>query len=226
MKIDPGCRAICFDMDGTLLDTKVDYVRMAELIFDALESHGVPSDIVNRTQAYKMSVDNGFEWLKANGRADEVCEIAESIAVAARNVEMERVDEAVPFPGVPEMLHRIREKGYRTGVLTRGCREYAEAALAIANVRGLLDGVVARDDFPESEAKPSPIAMRHMADAIGVEPSEILYFGDNKIDWICATGASSKFVAVTSGTYSEADWLEVDPEMTVFETVADLSAFL
>jgi len=226
MIIDPGCRAICFDMDGTLLNTKVDYVRMAELIFDALERQGVPPEIVDRTQAYKLSVDSGFDWLRANGRGNEVYEVGDAISEAARDVEMERVDEAVPFPGVPEMLRRIREKGYMTGVLTRGCREYAEAALRISGVRDLLDAVVARDDFPESEAKPSPVAMKHMADAVGVSPAEILYMGDHKYDWMCAVDSSAKFVAVTSGTYSEADWRELDPDMTVFGTVAELSAYL
>jgi phosphoglycolate phosphatase len=73
------------------------------------------------------------------------------------------------------MLRELRSRGYRIGVLTRGCREYAETALRIAGISDLLDAVVARDDHPEVEAKPSPIAMRHMAEAVGVRPDEITY---------------------------------------------------
>ena len=37
MRLDPNCRAVCFDMDGTLLDTKVDYQGISDAVFRSLE---------------------------------------------------------------------------------------------------------------------------------------------------------------------------------------------
>ena len=42
MDIDTRYKAVCFDMDGTLLDTKVDYEKMSNVIFDEMVGIGVP----------------------------------------------------------------------------------------------------------------------------------------------------------------------------------------
>ena len=221
-----GCRAVCFDMDGTLLDTKVDYGRMASLILERLAEAGVPQELLDGRKGYKFNVDRAFEWMMKNRSDSEIQEVSDSVAKAARDLEMERVDEARPFPGVPEMLAEIRAKGYRTGVLTRGCREYAETAMRIAGVDGYIDAMVCRDDYPEVDAKPSPVAMGHMADALGVRPDEILYVGDHKMDWMCARDASAKFVAVTSGTFTREQWLAEDPEMVILDDCSGISGMI
>ena len=220
MRIDPRYKAVCFDMDGTLLDTKVDYQKMSDLIFDEMVAIGVPEDVIDRREGYKFNIESGVNYMASVGRLDEVYAIGDKIAKVARDTEMERVDEAKPFPKAELLLKKIREMGLKTGLLTRGCREYAEAAVKICHVDGLLDGIVARDDYPESEAKPSPIAMEHMADAIGVKPSEILYFGDHTFDYQCARDAGSGFVAVLTGTFTEDDWKNI-PDIMVFGSVGD-----
>ena len=226
MKIGQEIRAICFDMDGTLLDTKVDYSRMTSLILGRLRKAGVPEELLDDSQGYKLSVDRAFVWMLRNKGGEEIQSISDSIASTARDLEMERVDEARPFPGVPEMLRTVRSKGYRIGVLTRGCREYAETALEISGINGLIDALVARDDHPEKEAKPNPVAMKHMADAVGVRTDEILYVGDHEMDWMCARDASSKFVGVESGTFTKANWADVDPDILILPTCAGITDLL
>ena len=68
--------------------------------------------------------------------------------------------------------------------------------------------------------------MVHMAEAIGVRPEEITYVGDHKYDWLSSVGISAKFVAVKSGTYSEQDWLALDPNMAIVDTAADMIRFI
>ena len=220
MRIDPRYKAVCFDMDGTLLDTKVDYQKMSDLIFDEMVAIGVPEDVIDRREGYKFNIESGVNYMASVGRLDEVYAIGDKIAKVARDTEMERVDEAKPFPKAEILLKKIREMGLKTGLLTRGCREYAEAAVKICHVDDLLDSIVARDDYPESEAKPSPKAMEHMADAIGVKPSEILYFGDHTFDYQCARDAGSGFVAVLTGTFTEDDWKNI-PDIMIFGSVGD-----
>ncbi len=223
MKLDPGCRAVCFDMDGTLLDTKVDYSRMTELILNGLRRYGVPEELLDPKGGYKLNIDRAFVWMFDNKDKNTIQEASDSMARVARDREMERVDEARPFPGVPGMMKELHAAGYRVGVLTRGCREYAETALRIAGVDGEIDGLVCRDDYAEVEAKPNPVAMEHMAERIGVSPEQITYVGDHKMDWMCARDASAKFVAVTSGTFTKENWLSEDPKMTIIPTCAGIS---
>lgn len=219
MDIDPKYRAICFDMDGTLLNTKVDYQKMSDIIFDEMVRIGVPEDVIDRSEGFKFNIDSGVNYLFSQGREDEVYAIGVKVAKVARDVEMERVDEARPFPNAELLLEKIHRKGLKTGLLTRGCREYAEAAVRICGITGL-DGIVARDDYPENEAKPSPVAMRHMAEKLDVRPEEILFFGDHMFDYQCARDAGSGFIAVLTGTFTEEDWSAI-PGIEIFESVGD-----
>lgn len=209
-------------MDGTLLDTDVDYAKMANLIFDEMVAMGVPEEVIDRKGGSKFNIESGVKWMACNDMGHRIYEIHGRIAKAARDVEMENVALAKPFPGALGLLKNLKDRGYSVGVLTRGCREYAEAALDIACVDGCLDAIVARDDFPEEEAKPSPKAMYHLAKALGVEPGEILYVGDHAFDYLCAKGAGAGFVGVLTGSYGENDWDMLSPCIETVESVADL----
>ncbi len=220
MRIDPKYKAVCFDMDGTLLDTKVDYQRMSDLVFDEMVRIGVPEEAIDRREGYKFNIESGVKYLMSVGREEDIYAIGPRIAKIARDVEMERVDEARPFPDADSLLRKVHGMGLRTGLLTRGCREYAEEAVRVCGVSELLDAIVARDDYPEKEAKPNPIAMRHIADKLGIEPEEILFFGDHVFDYQCARDAGSGFVAVLTGTYSKDDWMDV-PGIDIYDSVGD-----
>lgn len=225
MRIRAGYRAVGFDMDGTLLDTKVDYARMAEIVLDEMVRIGVPEEAVDRSGGYKFNVDSGTRWLVSRGREADVFEVNRRASKAARDVEMEHVESARPFPGAVELIAALRAQGLRVGVLTRGCREYAARALEVSGVSGMLDHVVARDDYPEEEAKPSPIAMEHLAHGLGVSADEILYLGDHSFDRMCAKDSGAGFIGVLSGTYTKEDWDSVG-ETRVIESVADLMEFI
>jgi len=110
-------------------------------------------------------------------------------------------------------------------VLTRASRNYAVKALTISGVIDMLDAVVCKDDFPESESKPAPAAMHNLADALGVVPSQILYLGDSKIDHHCARDSGAGFIGVLT-KYTKDDWMAIDKDMKVIGTVTELMKIL
>lgn len=215
-------KAVGFDMDGTLMNTQVDYMKMANLIFDEMVRLGVPETEIDRSHGSKFNIDTGVAYLAKNGRMNELYEIESRISETARDIEMENADLARPYPGAIQLLKDLRNKGYKVGVLTRGCREYAEHILSMCGVLELLDGLVCRDDFPEKEAKPSPMAMIHLGESLGVEASEIIYVGDHDFDYRTAISSGAGFIGVLSGGYDEDDWRSISNDVCTVRTVAEI----
>jgi len=214
-------KAIGFDLDGTFLKTHVDYYTLGLSDKVVCEKHGIPFSSLEFTTAKRMRKPIR-DWLIANGRSDEIPGIDREIDDLLTSVELQFVDEAEPFPGSVECLDVIRSRDLKIGLLTRGSREYGVKALNVAGVLDKFDAIVGRDYTDYDDAKPSPKAMISFAEELGVEPSEILYLGDNRTDYYSARDAGASFIGVLSGSMDEESWKEEDPEMKVLEYAGDV----
>ena len=219
-------RAVGFDLDGTFLRTHVDYDRLGRADLEVLEAHGVPWRDIDFGNSIKRPRYPIKEWLEAHGRGGESPAIYRDIDAAYEEIELEFVDEAEPYPGSRECIGAIRSRGLKVGLLTRGAKRYAETALHVNGLDGVFDAVMGRDHSDYDRAKPSPAAMRELAELLGVSPSEILYVGDNQTDWQSAHGAGAMFAGVLSGHCSEQDWREIDPDMPVIQYAGDVVGLL
>ncbi len=222
MALDPKYKAVVFDMDGTFMDTKVDYVKLANVVFDEMVSQGVPECIIDRSNGSRSEFQSGVKWIRDNGRSKELPYINRMISDRITSVELENASLARPFDGSMEILERLEDKGYKKGILTRGGHQYAERILNLHGILNRFDTVIARDDYPEEESKPSPLAMKHVADAIGVRTVEILYLGDHAYDWMTARDSGAGFYGVLSGGFSMDDWKTTDKNISVLNSVKDL----
>lgn len=222
MALDRRYKAVGFDMDGTFINSIIDYSKLNSVVFDEMISLGVPESAIDRTRAGASELESGMVWMKANGMAADISKVQRNIQERATDVEMEYAHLSEPFDGATEVARLLREKGYKVGLLTRGGRRYAEYVLRLNRVLGCFDAIVARDDFPEEETKPSPKAMVNLANALGVETTEILYLGDHKFDWFTARDSGAGFYGVTSGKFKKEDWYATDKKIEILSSVKDL----
>lgn len=220
-----GIKAVGFDLDGTYLNTHVDYGRIDRADRDACIRHGIPFDELKFTTIKRLRAPIRG-WLEENGRADEFDSISREIDEELTATELQFIDEARPFPGSIECVDVLKSKGLKLGLLTRGSHEYGVKALELAGVYDRFDAVVGRDYKDYDDAKPSPKAMFYFADELGVEPSEILYLGDNKTDYYSARDAGAIFVGVLSGSMSKEAWLKEDPDMVTVQYAGDIAGLL
>lgn len=226
MALDPRYKAVCFDMDGTFMRTDVDYFKLSRVIFEEMISIGVPEGVISQKKGPKSELDSGINWLRDNGKAYLINSLQQHISDRSTEVEMENADISRPYDGAVEAVELLRKKGYKTGILTRGGHHYAEYILKRSNVWDKFDAVVARDDFPEDEAKPSPKAMINIGNKLGVVPKEILYFGDHSYDWFSARDSGAGFYGVLTGGYKEEDWKALGENIPMIEGVASLKELI
>jgi len=213
--------AVGFDMDSTLLDTNVNYRKLSLVVYNEMIKVGVPENILGKTAGSIYNMSKGSEYLTKNGRTDDIRVVKDNVREMMMSVELENVMTSKPYKGAEEMLTYLKNKGYKIGVLTRGSRQYAVKALTVSGVIDMLDALVCRDDFDEDESKPSPIAMKHFADALDLEPKDILYLGDDAIDFFCARDSGAGFIGVLTMNTKE-EWKMIDDRIPVIDTVTEL----
>ena len=214
-------KAVGFDLDGTFLNTHVDYAAIDMADKDACARHGIPFDELVFTTVKRLRRPI-YDWLEAHGRADEFPAIGKEIDRRLTEIELEFVHETRPFPNSIECVKELKARGLKVGLLTRGSGEYGNTALRRAGIRESFDAVVGRDYADYDDAKPSPKAMYYFADELGVEPSEILYLGDNRTDYYSARDAGATFVGVLSGSMTREAWLKEDPKMILVQYAGDV----
>tara|TARA_Y100001949_G_scaffold176679_1_gene191637 strand:+ start:13245 stop:13838 length:594 start_codon:yes stop_codon:yes gene_type:complete len=109
--------------------------------------------------------------------------------------ERELAHAATPAPGARELLHMLRERGCRLGVLTRNAHELALVTLQAVGMGDCFasEDILGRDEAPP---KPDPSGLLHLADKWSIEPSELVMVGDFRFDLECAKAAGARGVLV------------------------------
>jgi phosphoglycolate phosphatase len=180
-------RAILFDMDNTLLASRIDYAAMRREVGDRLVREGylAEDEIENGTTAslIQAAIDRGLAG-EALDRIWAIC--ARHEAQGMRGAELE--------PGARETLERLRACGLLLAVLTNNAEAAAERALGETGIRQYFDIVAGRESVPA--LKPSPAGVRAvLARRPDVPPGRWLAVGDSWIDGAAAAGAGIAFAA-------------------------------
>jgi len=170
-------KAVLFDLDGTLVDTIADIGTAMNAVLDR---YGYPT---HEMESYKRMV--GWGMRKLVGRAlPESVATEEAISVAYREM-MEQygrfpVVHSSPYPGIPEFLTALRDRGIPSAVLSNKPDELCKVVIDLVFpgypfrvVQGERSGV---------PRKPDPEAAFAICARMGIEPGEFLYMGDSAVD--------------------------------------------
>jgi HAD superfamily hydrolase (TIGR01509 family) len=145
---------VIFDLDGTLVDSALD--------FDQIRADmGVAAD---------DPILESLETMTAERR--QQCE-----QVLLRH-ELQGVERAAPFPGVIELLRQLIDRGLRLAIVTRNRADCALATIE-ATLPACWDPVISRDDGP---IKPDPWGIREICRQWEVDPASVVMIGDYVYD--------------------------------------------
>ena len=149
MQERPNYRGVICDLDGTLVDSKLDFGEMRAVI-------GVPREV---------GILEHIESL-AEPRRSKAMEIL-------HRFEFSGAKEARPIPGVEAFLGRVHRSGLPLGILTRNSREVAEFTMERFRIRP--EVLVARED---ARPKPSPEGLIKILDRWQLGREEVVFVGD------------------------------------------------
>lgn len=186
-------KGIIFDMDNTLLCSKIDFGRMKREAFEtALEAGIVTADFPLNDH----TIATLLEWVRRSGRSTP--ELEHTLWEGVTRLEREGMQGAELEPGAAELLRRLQGR-FRLVVLTNNAHQAAVEALTTNGIIGRFDHVFGREQA--GEMKPSPEGVRRILRLYpDSAPTEWLAVGDSWIDGMAARQAGIPFVAYRADT--------------------------
>jgi phosphoglycolate phosphatase len=186
-------QAVLFDMDGTLLDTAPDFVAVIQAMRAARQLPPVPEQTVRDVVSggARAMVINAFE-------VDPFSAEFETLRLEF----LERYQEhcavfSHPFDGMAALLEDIERARLVWGVVTNKPVRYAEPIMRRLGLAERSKVLVCPDHVKHSKPDPEPMLLA--CSQLGLDPSSVLFVGDDLRDIESGRAAGSKTAAVTWG---------------------------
>lgn len=133
------------------------------------------------------------------------------------------VDNTELYVGVKEVLYRLKDKGYRTAIVTTKFHYRIEQILRKFGIEPLIDMIVGGEDVKIE--KPNPEGLFWTMKRLGLAKEEVLYVGDSLVDAKTAENAEAAFAAVLTGTTTRSDF-EKYSSVYIGNSVADVYEYI
>ena len=181
---------VCFDLDGTLVDSKETILESTKAALDQLKiNHKIDEDIF--TNMIGMHFVDIFEELKI-----DVPDFEKFITIY-KALYFDYMYSSYLYPGVQQTLQYLNEKNIRVSLLTTKVQDQAEKIIDHFNLRSSFDYLMGRRDGLAH--KPSPEPLLHICKELNVEPAETVMVGDTELDIQCGKSTGSKTCGVFFG---------------------------
>ena len=188
---------LIFDLDGTLVDTKLDLARAV----NATRSHMGMAPLENeRVYSY---VGNGAPLLIRRALGDQASEeqVEEALEFFLEYYREHYLDYTTLYPGVKESLDRLHAAGKRMAVLTNKPVRISQAIVDGLGVHDRFFQVYGGNSFDFK--KPNPIGVEALRKEAGVSRDRTLMVGDSSVDVQTARNAGIPCCGVTYGFQPE-----------------------
>ena len=205
-----GVRAALFDMDGTLVETNIDFARMRREMLALGGDHAVPVEeirgldilaIVDRVTGCVRDVSGEAAARRVRRKAYEQLE----------QIELTHCHNAQPVAGALELLDALRAAGVKIGIVTRSCAKAVRICLARTGVWA--DVLLTRDDVVN--AKPHPAHVLEAVEILGIPPEEAIMVGDHSMDIEGGKAAGARTVGFLRPDRAEDFFEEVRPDLVI-----------
>tara|TARA_B100000945_G_scaffold256735_1_gene214185 strand:+ start:506 stop:1159 length:654 start_codon:yes stop_codon:yes gene_type:complete len=191
-------KAVCFDLDGTLLDTLDDIAYCANKI---LSKRGYP---IHRVDEFRYFVGDGSKMLMARALPSEHRNEAliEECRKDFENLYRECWKrQTLPYKFIPELLNSLSKLDLKLAILSNKPQEFTLLTVDHLLQDWDFEAVLGqREGVPK---KPDPTGMLEISQQLRISSDDFLYLGDTATDMKTAIGAGCYPVGVLWGFRTE-----------------------
>lgn len=197
---------ICFDLDGTLVDSKDTILESTKAALDQLNIKYKLSEDVFNNMIGKHFVDIFIELGIDNVDFDKFISIYKALY-------FDFIDSSYLYNGVEEILKYLNKKQIKVSLLTTKGQDQAEKIIDHFNLRNSFNYIMGRRDGLAH--KPSSEPLLFICKDLQVEPAETLIVGDTELDIQCGKNAGAKTCGVIYGYRKKEQIVKEKPDLII-----------
>jgi HAD superfamily hydrolase (TIGR01509 family) len=185
--------AVCFDMDGVLVDSEDYWVayQREELLPEAVPDATVATEEIT-----------GISYVEQYALLEEDYDLALDAETWADRYEARAStvygEQAEFTSGMRDLLVTLRERSVPTALVTSAPTSWFEIVLERWDLGGLFDATVGADEL-DGPGKPDPLIYEYAAECLGVDPSAMLVVEDSEHGIAAARAAGATVIGFQAG---------------------------
>lgn len=180
-------KAVIFDMDGTLVDSREVILGAFKHVLD--EFGGDYSEEIVSSYVGGL-LENTYKNLLPGHEFSKLADLHRSWQVDNKHL-------LKGFGGLPEFLTSLKASGLKLGIFTSATRSRTDLALDGLNIRDYFDAVVCAEDV--SKPKPDKVGVVVLAKNMDVSLDETVLVGDAEFDIMSGKNAGVMTIGITHG---------------------------
>ena len=193
---------VLFDLDGTLVDTHIDFALMKREMTALALTTGIDAaaleglDILGIAKAAASFAGSALFYSRAMAVLEEI--------------ELHHATSTQLVPHALEAVQALRRRDIGFGIVTRNCRRASELSLHIAGISA--DVLICREDSTNHKPHPEPFLLA--LDRLGARPGNSIMVGDHIMDVQGGKAAGLKTVGFLREDRPEDFFDSVQPDFT------------
>lgn len=213
MKKEKKFNGIIFDIDGTLTSTN-------NLIHEAFNF--ITKKYLNKELSWEELI-NLFGPTEDQIIDEMFGEKSAEVKKDYYSFYAEKHHLADLYPGVKELLEKLKMKGVLLSIFTGKGRKASEITLKKLEIYDYFDYIVTGDEV--ENCKPSAEGIIKFLDAYNLERERVIMVGDSPSDVKAAKSAGVKVASVVWDSYAKEEVMQLKSDY-IFESVEELEKFL
>lgn len=205
---DIQLKAVLFDLDGTLIDSKRDIAASANATRQHYGFQPLPEDVIGTFVGYGI-----MALLSKAVETEDPARLKDAHEIFKAHYREHCVDYTTAYPGAFELLEVLKKKNVQMGIVSNKPQEFTDLILEklkLAPYFGVAFG-------PEAtmNKKPHPEPLLVALERLRACPSEGVMIGDSPVDIEAARAAKMLVGVITHGYVSKEVLNASDPDWIV-----------
>jgi phosphoglycolate phosphatase len=203
-------RLLIFDLDGTLIDSRLDLIHSVNAMLRHLKRPELPGDVV------ASYVGDGAPMLvrRALGDPDDENFFKQALEFFLSYYREHKLDHTRVYDGIPEALKQIQSNGTERKMAVLSNKP-VHPSRAIVDALGLANYFVRVYGGNSFETKkPDPLGVNKLLSETGARPQDAIIVGDSSIDVLTGRNAGIATCGVTYG-FAPHTLCEAPPDVVI-----------